>query len=165
MLDHNGFRLNVGIVLVNAEGKLFWGERIRAGGWQFPQGGVDNYESLEEAMYRELHEEVGLVPEDVSIIAVTRRWCYYRLPTYMRRNNKRRPCCVGQKQKWFLLKLMSSENHINLTATEKPEFCSWKWVDYWEPLSEVIYFKRGVYSKVLRELEPYIKQLQLKVGE
>ena len=156
MLDHNGFRLNVGIVLVNHEGKLFWGKRAKAGGWQFPQGGVNPYETLEEAMYRELTEEIGLTKDDVKILALTKRWLYYKLPTHLRKQN-RKPYCIGQKQRWFLLQFTSNDSKLNLKVSSTPEFCHWKWIGYWEPLRYVIYFKRDVYFRVLKELESVVK--------
>ncbi len=156
MLDRNGFRLNVGIILVNREGKLFWGKRIKASGWQFPQGGMNPYETLEEAMYRELAEETGLAKNDVEILAVTKRWLRYRLPSHLRQHNQKSRC-IGQKQKWFLLLLTSEEHRVNLKAVSHPEFSEWKWVGYWEPLRYVIYFKRDVYFRALKELEPFVK--------
>ena len=133
MIDSNGFRLNVGIILVNQEGKLFWARRVGQDAWQFPQGGLDNNESTEHALYRELYEEVGLKPENVEILAESSNWLAYRLPKHFLRND-RQPLCVGQKQKWFLLKLTSPDDSINLKVSSKPEFDGWMWVNYWFPL-------------------------------
>jgi putative (di)nucleoside polyphosphate hydrolase len=155
MIDPNGYRLNVGIVISNQEGKLFWGKRVKVGGWQFPQGGVQPYETLEETMYRELAEETGLTKEHVKILATTRNWFRYKLPTHLRHHSQK-PLCIGQKQKWFLLLLTSDESKINLKAGGKPEFTDWCWVDYWEPLKQVIYFKKEVYSQVLKVFEKTI---------
>lgn len=156
MIDQNGYRLNVGIIITNRHGQLFWGKRVKAHGWQFPQGGVQPYETLEETMYRELQEEVGLTKYDVEILAITKRWLHYKLPIHMRRNLNT-PVCVGQKQKWFLLLLTSDDDKINLTAGEKPEFTDWRWARYWEPLKHVVYFKRDIYQKVLKQFERTIK--------
>jgi putative (di)nucleoside polyphosphate hydrolase len=154
MIDRRGFRLNVGIILANDEKMLFWGKRPNhKNAWQFPQGGVNPYETLEETMYRELAEEIGLSAEDVTILGVTKRWLYYRLPYHLQRRNKK-PLCIGQKQKWFLLKLITDENKICLANS--PEFVDWQWVDYWHPLKQVISFKREVYRKALVELRPLI---------
>ncbi|MCL5260219.1 MAG: RNA pyrophosphohydrolase [Gammaproteobacteria bacterium] len=158
MIDRDGFRLNIGIILSNDQGQLFWGKRVgSADAWQFPQGGMLPYETIYETMYRELTEEIGLNKNDVEIIGVTKRWLRYRLPHHMRRYFQS-PLCIGQKQKWFLLKLTSKEENICLTCTAKPEFVSWKWVDYWQPLDQVIYFKREIYQKVLKEFEPMLKK-------
>ena len=81
MIDRRGFRLNIGMILTNSAGKVFWGKRAsHENAWQFPQGGVNPYETLEETMYRELAEEIGLTGKDVKILGVTKRWLYYRLP-------------------------------------------------------------------------------------
>lgn len=157
MIDKSGYRLNVGIILANQDGKLFLGKRIGSkNAWQFPQGGVSAYETLKETMYRELAEEVGLSENDVEILSITRHWLYYKLPTHMRRHQQT-PLCIGQKQRWFLLLLTSSDDKINLTKIHSPEFDNWEWVDYWYPLSKVIYFKREIYLKVLKEFEHIIK--------
>ena len=111
MVDADGFRPNVGIILANPQGRLLWTRRI--GGqdaWQFPQGGIDEKEDAEVALYRELTEEVGLGADDVSVLGVTRGWLRYRLPKKLVR--PREPQCIGQKQKWFLLQLESDESQI-----------------------------------------------------
>src|SRR5690606_12784240 len=103
-IDQDGFRENVGIILANAEGKLLLAGRIGSKGWQFPQGGVLLGETPEEAMFRELHEEVGLKPDDVEVLGSTREWLRYRLPRRYIRHGAT-PLCIGQKQRWFILKL------------------------------------------------------------
>lgn len=159
MIDKSGYRLNVGIILTNKNHQLFWGRRAgNNNAWQFPQGGVQDYETLEETMYRELFEETGLGSDDVTIISTTKRWLYYKLPEHMRRHFQT-PLCIGQKQKWFLLLLKSDDSKVCLDATETPEFDKWLWVDYWYPLQQVIYFKREIYHKVLIEFEPRIKKI------
>ncbi len=153
VIDRDGFRANVGIVLMGAGGKLFLGRRTGGKGWQFPQGGMRRGESAEESLFRELHEEVGLKPSDVELLGVTSRWLRYRLPArYVRR--EQRPLCLGQKQRWFLLRLASDETGIRFDLTGEPEFDRWRWVDYWQPVKEVIYFKRPVYVRALHELAP-----------
>lgn len=156
MIDRNGYRLNVGIILINKRGELFWGKRVKFSGWQFPQGGVQPYETLEETMYRELKEEIGLSKNDIKILAITKRWLRYKLPSHLKRRSPA-SACIGQKQKWFLLLLTSSDKKINLNISHKPEFKWWRWAKYWEPLQHVIYFKRDIYSKVLKEFAPTVK--------
>lgn len=153
MLDVDGFRPNVGIILANQDGRLLWTRRL--GGqdaWQFPQGGIDRNEDSEDALYRELQEEVGLNEDHVSILGVTQGWLRYRLPQKLVRPKE--PQCIGQKQKWYMLELTSNESHIDLNVTGKPEFDTWDWVTYWYPLSKVVAFKREVYRKALKELRP-----------
>jgi len=160
VIDADGYRPNVGIILVNPRGQVLWARRIGQDAWQFPQGGIKAQESPEAALYRELQEEVGLQPDDVEILGCTRGWLRYRLPKRMIRHNSK-PVCVGQKQKWFLLKLTSSEERIRFDHTEKPEFDGWRWVSYWYPLGQVVPFKRDVYRRAMRELAPKVFSLQV----
>lgn len=150
MIDQDGFRHGVGIILVNAKRQVFLAKRIGKEAWQFPQGGIKNEESPEEAMYRELKEEIGLQADDVRILASTRRWLRYRLPKRLVRHYSK-PICIGQKQKWFLLQLKGQDSRINLAITDSPEFDSWAWVSYWYPLTQVVSFKRRVYSLAMKE--------------
>ncbi len=155
MIDSEGFRPNVGIILSNPEGKVFWARRFGQNAWQFPQGGIQNHETADEAMYRELFEETGLLPEHVEIVGKTSNWLRYRLPKRMIRKNSN-PVCIGQKQIWFMLRLTASEANFNLSTMDRPEFDHWCWVDYWHPMQEVVFFKRNVYKKALSELEHLI---------
>lgn len=153
MIDAEGFRPNVGIVICNTHGQVFWAKRYGQHSWQYPQGGIDDGETPEQAMYRELHEEVGLRPEDVEIIATTKHWLRYKLPKRLIRKDSN-PVCIGQKQKWFLLRLTCREEDVNLAKTSHPEFDSWRWVSYWYPVRQVVSFKREVYRKVMKEFAP-----------
>jgi putative (di)nucleoside polyphosphate hydrolase len=153
MIDAQGFRANVGIVLLNAQGQVFWGRRIGMSAWQFPQGGINPDESAEQAMFRELREEVGLAPADVEIIGCTRHWLRYRLPRRFIRYDQQ-PLCIGQKQRWFILRLIADENCVDLGCAAEPEFDRWRWIEYWDSLRLVVPFKRGVYEKALQELAP-----------
>ena len=155
MIDSEGFRANVGIILTNDQGQVFWARRIGMDAWQFPQGGIKKNESPKTAMYRELKEEIGLEPEHVELINSTDDWLRYWLPKrYIRQN--RGPLCIGQKQIWYLLKLTADETYLDLSYTSEPEFDSWKWVDFWRPVEEVNSFKRQVYQQALKQLQPFI---------
>lgn len=155
MIDSEGYRLNVGIILCNQQGRLFWAKRIGQRSWQFPQGGIQRDESPQQAMFRELAEEVGLRPEHVEVIGCTKGWLRYRLPKRLvRQGNK--PTCIGQKQVWFLLRMLGDEESVRLDLSERPEFDHWQWVDYWYPLRAVVWFKRQVYWRALRELAPLL---------
>ena len=150
-IDSEGFRANVGIVLIRDDRQVFLGGRTGGRGWQFPQGGVQRNEAPEQAMFRELKEEIGLERQDVEVVASTRHWLRYRLPRqYVRRNTH--PQCIGQKQRWFMLRFRGSEDRLHFDSTTAPEFDRWRWVDYWTPVREVIYFKRAVYVRALDEL-------------
>lgn len=155
MIDPDGFRPNVGIILSNTKGQLLWARRIGQDAWQFPQGGMRSDETPAEAMYRELAEEVGLRSEHVDLLGATRGWLRYRLPRQFIRR-KSRPLCVGQKQVWFLLRMLCADRAVCLNRSDNPEFDTWRWVNYWEPLNEVVAFKRNVYKKALSELAPLL---------
>lgn len=152
MIDADGFRPNVGIIVANDAGQLLWARRI--GGqdaWQFPQGGINEGESPKQALYRELEEEIGLLPENVEVLASTRGWLRYRLPKrYIRRGKG--PVCIGQKQRWFLLRMLADDTAVRFDGNAKPEFDHWQWVSYWYPLDQVVSFKREVYRRALKEL-------------
>ena len=154
MIDSDGFRPNVGIMLANDRGQLLWARRVGGhNAWQFPQGGISAGESPEEALYRELHEEVGLARESVEVLGSTRSWLRYRLPRRFIREGQV-PLCIGQKQKWFLLRMLEEDTAVHLDLNDKPEFDRWKWVSYWYPLNQVISFKREVYRRAMKELAP-----------
>ena len=150
VIDSDGFRANVGIILMH-QGQVFLGRRTGGRGWQFPQGGVRRGESLEQALYRELGEEIGVDEKSVELVGQTERWLRYRLPSrYVRRHQQ--PVCIGQKQRWFLLRLKNPDVTFDFARTPDPEFDQSRWVSYWEPVKEVIYFKRPVYARALTEL-------------
>jgi putative (di)nucleoside polyphosphate hydrolase len=153
VIDLDGYRANVGIILSNREGRLLWARRIGEQAWQFPQGGIRDSESPEQAMYRELREEIGLQQSHVMVVGRTRDWLRYQLPKNLIRYN-RKPLCIGQKQVWFMLSLVSDESHVRLDYTANPEFDSWRWVTYWSPLQEIVAFKRKVYEQALQEFAP-----------
>lgn len=150
MIDHDGYRLNVGIVLCNNYGQVLWAKRYKQHSWQFPQGGIDDGETPEQAMYRELFEEIGLSCYDVSVLTVMQCWLRYRLPSRLIRW-KMDPVCFGQKQKWFLLKLLTQDTQINIKQGTDCTFDTWKWVSLWYPIRKVVFFKRNVYRKVIKE--------------
>jgi putative (di)nucleoside polyphosphate hydrolase len=150
-IDRDGFRANVGIVLTRGGGEhaglVFLGGRVGGRGWQFPQGGIHRGEQVEDALYRELKEEIGLERTDVELLGSTRGWLRYRLPRQYVRDR-----CIGQKQRWFLLKLTADEGRVRFDCTAQPEFDRWRWADYWTPVREVVYFKRRVYVRALHDL-------------
>ena len=137
-IDAEGFRANVGIILVNADNMLLLGGRVGAKGWQFPQGGMYEGEEPEQAMYRELHEEVGLEPPDVELLGATSDWLRYRLPDkFVRKHSK--PLCIGQKQRWFLLRMLCEDDKLRFDRGDKPEFDRVRWVRFWRPVNAVSY--------------------------
>ena len=156
MLDREGYRPNVGIILLNTHNQVWWGKRIRERSWQFPQGGIKHGETPEQAMYRELREETGLKREHVAIIGRTKNWLRYDVHSHFIRREIRGHY-RGQKQIWFLLRMLGRDTDVNLNGTsETPEFDAWRWHQYWVPLDVVIEFKRNVYIKALQELSHFL---------
>ncbi len=153
MIDSEGFRPNVGIMVANKRGEVLWAQRIGQDAWQFPQGGIAEGETPEEALYRELDEEIGLQRDDVKIVSCTRGWLRYKLPQRLVRRDSK-PLCIGQKQKWFLLEMLADDTKVILNNSPKPEFDGWRWVSYWYPLGQVVPFKRDVYRRAMKELAP-----------
>jgi putative (di)nucleoside polyphosphate hydrolase len=155
MIDEHGYRPNVGIVLCNLENNVLWARRAGRDGWQFPQGGVRSHETVEQALFRELYEEIGLSESQVDVLGRTRDWLHYDIPEDYRR---RVPNAAfrGQKQIWFLLRLAGSDADVRLDCADRPEFDCWRWINYWSALDEIIPFKRDVYRKALTELEPLL---------
>ena len=146
MVDKDGFRSNIAIVISDGRGRVMFAKRLGQQAWQFPQGGVDKGESVEQALYRELYEEVGLEPSDVRIIQRSKKWLRYRIPVSMQRKNSI-PLCIGQKQKWFFLELVG-----------------WEWVNYWYPINSVVSFKRNVYRHALQEFSEKNMRFEQKSG-
>jgi putative (di)nucleoside polyphosphate hydrolase len=155
MIDRDGYRPNVAIVLVNVRNQVFWGKRIKEHAWQFPQGGIKAGESPEQAMYRELEEETGLKPAHVEILGRTRDWLRYHVPNHWVKREWR-GTYKGQKQIWYLLRLVGRDSDVSLRASGHPEFDAWRWHDYWVPLETVIDFKRDVYRQALEQLSAFL---------
>ena len=147
----------MGIILSNTQGKVLWARRIGQNAWQFPQGGIKAHETPQQALFRELWEEVGLESRHVEVLGATRGWLRYKLPKCLMRRQDHQPVCIGQKQIWYMLRLMGGDDKVRLDAADTPEFDGWRWVDYWYPLQEVVAFKRDVYKKALKELAPLVE--------
>ena len=150
-----GYRLNVAMIVLNKENKSLFCKRRNTDNWQFPQGGVDEDETIESAMFRELNEEVGLNEENVEIKAVTTNLIYYDIPKNIRSRVLGRKF-KGQAQKEFLLKLISGE--IDLNKENIPEFYKYTWVPFWYPLNQVVDFKKEAYRNALIEFKNQISK-------
>jgi putative (di)nucleoside polyphosphate hydrolase len=156
VIDSDGYRPNVGIILANQSGQVLWARRIGQDAWQFPQGGIDNKETPEQALYRELKEEIGLSQNSVKVVACTQGWLRYKLPRRLLRQGG--SSFVGQKQKWFLLKMLDPDEAVRVNQSKSPEFDLWRWVSYWYPLGQVVSFKRDVYRRAMKELVPSLSK-------
>ena len=146
-----GYRPNVAMVVLNSKNKVLICRRTNTKTWQFPQGGVDNNENLEKAMYRELLEEVGLRKDDVQYIGESDDTIIYDIPKTIRPNvlgGKFK----GQEQKWFLLRIKNDDHEIRLDYEAFPEFDTFEWVSFWQPIDRIVDFKREAYRKALSEL-------------
>ncbi len=155
-IDRDGYRRNVGIIICNTEQQVLWARRVRHDGWQFPQGGIESSESPEQAAFRELYEEVGLSPLDVKLLGSTESWLRYDVP-YFSKTHSRNRRFRGQKQRWFMFRLLSAETCVCLDKSSTPEFDDWRWIEYWHPVKRIVPFKKDVYKKALSELEHLLK--------
>lgn len=155
MIDFDGYRPNVGIVICNEKRQVLWAKRYGQNSWQFPQGGINEGETPEQAMYRELFEEVGLTKKDVKILYASKQWLRYKLPKRLLRYDSK-PICIGQKQRWFLLQLTCDAKDIDMNRTKSPEFDGWRWVSFWYPVRQVVSFKRDVYRRAMKEFAQFL---------
>ena len=151
-MKEKGYRLNVGLIIANKQGKVLLCKRKGMNSWQFPQGGIDLNESPLKAAKRELFEEVGIQAKDVKLIKSLDEWLKYDVPIKSRRKNILNKKFKGQKQKWFLFKV---QNEVQVSFENDPdnEFEDFKWVSYWYPLNVIVSFKEKVYFKALNKLK------------
>lgn len=154
-IENLPYRPCVGIMLVNAEGLVWQGERIDTpGAWQMPQGGIEEYEELEAAAYRELEEEIGVTSDHVEILGRTEDWLSYDLPDELAGvvwNGRYK----GQKMHWFLMRLTAEETVIN-TSTENPEFAQWQWGSIDTLTGLIVPFKRQLYKALVKQFKPLV---------
>ncbi|MDA7429931.1 RNA pyrophosphohydrolase [Primorskyibacter aestuariivivens] len=152
------YRQNVGVMLVNAAGDAFVGQRMDSEipAWQMPQGGIDTGEEPRDAALRELTEETGVTPDLVTVEAETEGWISYDLPAdLVPRIWKGR--YKGQEQKWFLLRFHGTDDQIRIDADDHQEFSEWRWLPADELVDNIVPFKREVYAKVVESFTPYLK--------
>jgi len=152
------YRPCVGLMIVNPQGRVFVGKRIdnkEGDAWQMPQGGIDEGEDVVPAALRELHEETGLSPEHVTVLAQSREEHFYDLPPELVGKlwgGKYR----GQRQAWLLLRFNGQDEDVVLDAHDPAEFCEWKWVEPDQLPDLIVPFKRRVYRQVVEEFRALI---------
>lgn len=166
---HPGYRPCVGVMVLNTEDKVWIGRRAGSKKknnppgpnlwWQMPQGGIDKGEDPAVAALRELHEETGIEPADVKIIAETRHWYRYDLPADVA-GRKWGGRYKGQTQKWFALRFSGSDAAVNINPQppHEIEFDDWRWASHNELLDLIVPFKREVYAAVLTEFAGLLKK-------
>ena len=160
LLQQKKYRPNVAVIIVNQSGKVLWCRRKQHDGWQFPQGGIDKGETPVEAVLRETKAEGGLDENDIEIVYESQQWFKYQVPKEKRKRYFKKDIFKGQKQKWFLAKLLSDDSKINLRANMPVEFDEWVWANYWYPLHSVIAFKKEIYKKALLTILPEYNKLR-----
>ena len=151
-MKEDGYRLNVGLIISNNEGKLLLCKRKGMNSWQFPQGGIDSGESPLKTAQRELFEEVGIQSKSTKLISSIDGWLKYDVPKKSRRRRFLNKKFKGQKQKWFLFRL-KEDVKISFENDPDNEFEDYKWVSYWYPLNVIISFKENVYCQALNKLK------------
>tara|TARA_B100001013_G_scaffold290742_1_gene190609 strand:- start:6 stop:494 length:489 start_codon:yes stop_codon:yes gene_type:complete len=162
-LEQKEYRPNVAVIIVNLSGKVLWCQRKQHDGWQFPQGGIDKGETPVEAALRETKEEVGLGEHDIEIVYESQQWFKYKVPKEKRTGYFTKKIFFGQKQKWFLARLLSDENKIDLNAYRPIEFDKWVWANYWHPINAVVSFKKETYRQALLSILPEYNKLTKKL--
>ena len=151
-MNDSGYRLNVGLIVANKQGKVLLCKRKGVNSWQFPQGGINYAENSLKAAKRELLEEVGIRSKSIKLIESLDGWLKYDVPKKKLRKKIINRNFKGQKQKWFLFKL---KEDVEITFENDPdnEFDDFKWVSYWYPLNVIISFKEKVYREALNKLK------------
>lgn len=162
-MEQKEYRPNVAVIIVNLSGKVLWCQRKQHDGWQFPQGGIDKGETPVEAALRETKEEVGLDEHDIEIVYESQQWFKYKVPKEKRTGYFTKKIFFGQKQKWFLARLLSDENKIDLNAYRPIEFDKWVWANYWHPINAVVSFKKETYRQALLSILPEYNKLTKKL--
>ena len=150
------YRPNVGMMIINQKKEIFVGKRIDhpSNFWQMPQGGIDAQEIPSIAALREMEEEVGIKKNKVDLLAESKDWYYYSIPSDLAKTLWKGKY-KGQRQKWFLYKFKGTDKDINI-HTEHPEFSNYKWVTKDFLVPNIVPFKKKIYEKLLLEFKDYL---------
>ena len=146
------YRRCVGMMIINKYKKILVGKRLDhpSGHWQMPQGGIDENENPEEAVWREMKEEIGT--NNAEMIKISEQWISYKIPLETLNTLPWGNVYVGQTQKWFAFKFKGDDNEIDV-GTDNPEFSEWKWSHHNLLVENIVPFKRIVYEKILIEFK------------
>ncbi len=148
MPDLTKYRPNVGIILINKEGLVWVGERIDIpNSWQLPQGGIEEGDSVKQTAYKELKEETGINESEVTYLGETDEWLTYDFPEKSHPKEGRSEKFKGQKQKFVLFYFKGKHKKIDLHKATDKEFSRWKWNNWQDVISEVVDFRKPVYTK------------------
>ena len=151
--SHDGYRPNVGLMLIAPDRRVFVGCRVnQPDAWQMPQGGIDDGESTIEAACRELYEEIGTTK--ALVLRESAKWISYDVPEE-RRPRYWKGRWHGQAQKWFALAFTGRDADIDIHAHDK-EFEAWRWIHAGELADLIVPFKRPVYDAVFEEFADLI---------
>jgi putative (di)nucleoside polyphosphate hydrolase len=150
------YRPAAGVMLINADNKVFVAQRIDSTleAWQMPQGGLDPGEEPQAGALRELEEETGIRPDLVEVVARSAGELLYDLPEDLV-GKLWKGRYRGQRQTWFLCRFLGRDSDIDL-ATAEPEFRAWRWVEPDELPDLIVPFKRSLYQNVLAEFDHLI---------
>jgi putative (di)nucleoside polyphosphate hydrolase len=151
------YRFGVGVMIINENKDIFVGKRIdnKSDAWQMPQGGIDSGEDEDEAMFRELEEETGIIKSNVDLVTKSSGYFYYNLP-YKLQKKFWGGKYLGQRQRWYLVEFKGQDNQVNID-TREPEFSNWKWISPQEIIHSIVSFKRPLYEEVMKEFWEYLK--------
>ena len=150
------YRRCVGIMILNNNNEILVGKRLDhpSGHWQMPQGGIDENENPEEAVWREMQEEIGT--NNAILIKESEQWINYKIPKETLATLPWGHNYIGQTQKWFAFRFNGNESEINV-GTENPEFSAWRWSQHNLLVENIVPFKRNTYEKILEEFRDLFK--------
>ncbi len=144
------YRKCVGMMILNSYNEILVGKRLDhpSGHWQMPQGGIDENENPEEAVWREMMEEIGT--NKAQMIKKSNQWIKYKIPQQTLDKLPWGNIYIGQTQKWFAFRFTGNEKEINV-VTDNPEFSEWKWSQHNLLVENIVPFKKETYKKILNE--------------
>ena len=146
------YRKCVGLMILNNNKEILVGKRIDhpSGFWQMPQGGIDEHEKPEDAIWREMMEEIGT--NKAKLIKESNKWVNYEIPNDTLKTLPWGHKYIGQTQKWFAFQFTGKDSDINV-ETKNPEFSEWKWAKINSIVDNIVPFKKDVYSTILEEFK------------